>query len=800
MLLLSRNRLGLILGLLSIAAPAPAARLTFEPPTDSDDGHLVDGTTWDPRPSSATIADLLLTCGRVTGTRYDVGLGYSLVGLNEGQVVEDVRLRMNEQGGDLAAGLEVRISAAMSLDPLSVPGADRFALPRTVQTVNWIVPADVDSSGQLIAKYQESPDLSPVLNEVLSQSGWNASTKGVFFFVEVVSPGSGTASFRSDDRHFPFIGGGTPGIRPIRLVVCETLHDTFWGKELLCRPTPTSVQVNVVPRFDTFAFCEWGEDSLALGSSTPSQPMSAGLAHHIQLEPLQPNTRLFYRLRFRRLEDLTYESGPIHSFTTLPLPLSCDEVRICATADIHVTNLAAHGLTADLALLEESLAFMKDYSAPNGWHLWMDLGDLVVIRSLRVAFDLEEVEQRYREARSYIDLAAHSIPFVFVRGNHEEVNGWDADGTPNNSAIWSGTMLLKYFPPPLPSSFYAGNSTPFPHLGLPGNYFAFTVGGLRVRCLDPFLFSTTRPHNGHGETGGSMNGWDWRIGNAQYDWLVADLATYPAPYELVAMHHLSSCYTGPGQYYGRGGIEIAKHEVAGRPSFEWGGEDSTGSNVLAVQRPEFDHGAVHDVLVAGGNQVLIKGHDHFHARQALHGMTYVTMAKPDDTGAQTGNLWGWRFSSFYPPEVTIFESNSGFLSIVADSLEATYSYIQTYPEAGRGTILDSFTVFPSAPTGVGDVAAPPLRTAIDDAFPNPTRAGTVLRFHLARRGPGRLVVVDLAGRLVRVVAQCTFEAGVHEAAWDGCDDAGRRVAAGVFFAKLESSEGSTASVKMIVLR
>jgi hypothetical protein len=210
---------------------------------------------------------------------------------------------------------------------------------------------------------------------------------------------------------------------------------------------------------------------------------------------------------------------------------------------------------------------------------------------------------------------------------------------------------------------------------------------------------------------------------------------------------------------------------------------------------------VHDVLVSHGNQVVVKGHDHFHARQSLDGMTYVTMAKPDDTGTQTGNLWGWRFFVYYPPEVTLFEPNSGFLSIVADANDATYSYIQTYPTAGRGTVLDSFTVLPSAPTGVEEIASPSiLRTSIDDAFPNPTRAGTILRFHVARSGPARLVVVDAAGRLVRVVAEGAFDAGSHEAAWDGYDGAGRKVAAGVFFAKLESAEGRAASVKMIVLR
>ncbi len=216
---------------------------------------------------------------------------------------------------------------------------------------------------------------------------------------------------------------------------------------------------------------------------------------------------------------------------------------------------------------------------------------------------------------------------------------------------------------------------------------------------------------------------------------------------------------------------------------------------------QFVHGAVHDVLVGEGNQVVLKGHDHFHARQVLDGMTYLTMAKPDDTGTQTGNLWGWRFFSYYPEALTIFQPNSGFLSMTATPDDMTYEYVQTYPVAGRGTILDSFTIQPAMSTGVGDALTPAdLRTSIDDAFPNPMRAGTSLRFHVARAGPARLVVVDAGGRLVKQVAQGHFDAGTHEAEWDGHDADGRRVAAGVYFAKLECTEGRAASVKMIVLR
>jgi FlgD Ig-like domain len=386
-----------------------------------------------------------------------------------------------------------------------------------------------------------------------------------------------------------------------------------------------------------------------------------------------------------------------------------------------------------------------------------------------------------------------------VRGNHEEVDGWDYDGTPNNTAIWSGRMLLKYFAPPLPDSFYSGNTDHFPDLGLPGDYWACSIGDLRIRALDPYLYSTQRPHNSHGETGGTLNGWDWKLGDQQYEWLHDDLVSNQSPYSMVAVHHLTSCYTGSGEYYGRGGIEIAKYSVAHRPSFEWGGEDSTGANVLSMRRPNWIYGAMHDMLTALGNQLVLKGHDHFHARQSLDGMLYVTLAKPDDTGEQTGDLWGWRWWSHYPDSVTTFEPNSGFLSIIVQSDHCTHAYIQTFPVSGIGTVLDSFTILPHGTVSASTLDDATRVTSIRSIAPNPARGASRIEFELGRDGAVQLGVYDVTGRLVREILRAAMASGPHVASWDGRDSSGHRVAAGVYFAKLVTRERVDA-VKMIVIR
>jgi hypothetical protein len=84
--------------------------------------------------------------------------------------------------------------------------------------------------------------------------------------------------------------------------------------------------------------------------------------------------------------------------------------------------------------------------------------------------------------------------------------------------------------------------------------------------------------------------------------------------------------------------------------------------------------------------------------------------------------------------------------------------------------------------------------------PNPVRAGTMIRFGLPEPGPVTLTVYSAAGRLVRRVLDArALGAGYHETTWDGTDDAGRRVAAGIYTYRLEAP-GRTLHRKLAVLR
>jgi hypothetical protein len=82
--------------------------------------------------------------------------------------------------------------------------------------------------------------------------------------------------------------------------------------------------------------------------------------------------------------------------------------------------------------------------------------------------------------------------------------------------------------------------------------------------------------------------------------------------------------------------------------------------------------------------------------------------------------------------------------------------------------------------------APP-RYALHACCPNPFNPRTTIYFDLPEEARVSLWIFDAAGRTVRrLLQEDTVTAGRHSAVWNGRDDAGRQVAAGVYFCRLRA--------------
>ena len=93
----------------------------------------------------------------------------------------------------------------------------------------------------------------------------------------------------------------------------------------------------------------------------------------------------------------------------------------------------------------------------------------------------------------------------------------------------------------------------------------------------------------------------------------------------------------------------------------------------------------------------------------------------------------------------------------------------------------------------------PAASYLSQNFPNPFNPVTRIRFGLREPGHVSLRIYDTAGRLVRVLVEEDRDASHYTEEWDGRDKAGRTVASGVYFYRVEAGTFEETK-KMILLR
>jgi len=105
-------------------------------------------------------------------------------------------------------------------------------------------------------------------------------------------------------------------------------------------------------------------------------------------------------------------------------------------------------------------------------------------------------------------------------------------------------------------------------------------------------------------------------------------------------------------------------------------------------------------------------------------------------------------------------------------------------------VLPGITGVPGSSAGVA---------GIESVSPNPFRSGSTIRFSLAREGPARLQVFDVRGARVATLAAARLASGTHSLTWNGLDDSGHRVGAGLYFIELDAA-GARATRRLVRLR
>lgn len=104
-------------------------------------------------------------------------------------------------------------------------------------------------------------------------------------------------------------------------------------------------------------------------------------------------------------------------------------------------------------------------------------------------------------------------------------------------------------------------------------------------------------------------------------------------------------------------------------------------------------------------------------------------------------------------------------------------------------------------TGVKEGGSPaaPSSFALWQNYPNPFNPSTVIRFALPQAGQMRLAVYNILGHRIRMLMEGVRPAGEFQVTWDGRDEAGRQVASGIYFYRLEA-QGQRQTRKLTLMR
>lgn len=425
---------------------------------------------------------------------------------------------------------------------------------------------------------------------------------------------------------------------------------------------------------------------------------------------------------------------------------------------------------------------------------------------------------------------------VFATFLADDDDGDLTNGTPDYYAYCGGALNHGFECPPLETGVLIGHApvqdseeTPLP-IGVVATASstngAIAAGGVKLHWRHPGEAWQTLTMAPTG-IGGSAYGAEippQPVGTVQYYLTAEDvtgaMATLPlagpaAPYDFIIAWRLDSGESETGW----------ATEIAGgsNPAGAWVCVDPVGT----IAQPENDHSAQ-------GARCWVTG-QHTPGDPAGAGDVdagWVTLRSPvyDLNGATTVTLryWKWFSDNMAGADASDFwqaqASNNGGSSWynLEQNTNATNAWVpitvnllNLFPvpaqmafrfqvfDLGADNLveggLDDLTLLAIwETTGVGDgleVTLPPL---LDQNVPNPFNPVTEIRFNLAMPGRARLEVLDAQGRRLRTLAAGEFGAGQQVFQWDGRDEAGRPVASGMYFYRLETAAGTQARRMLLI--
>ncbi len=461
---------------------------------------------------------------------------------------------------------------------------------------------------------------------------------------------------------------------------------------VLCRPAATSITISLLPHRSLMVYCEYRTTAATNMLGNEVRTVEAGMPTSFVLHDLSPDTPYTYRIRFREIGSGEYTAGDDHFFHTQRARGSSFTFTI--EADPHLYDKKGCHNLMRIALQNQA----KDH--PD---FMLDLGDTFGDDHNPFTITQAEIEQLHIDMRSFFGAVCPSIPLLFCIGNHEGEFGYYLQQTPpENIAVYATLARKAWFPNPVPDDFYSGNTRLEEYgIGQPENYYAFEWGDALFVVLDAYRYFSGNA---------KPRGWEWTLGQEQYDWFRQTLETSNAPYKFVFIHHIL------GQT--RGGVAVAG-------GYEWGGYNQKGVWEFDKMRPGWPL-PIHQLMVQNGVQVFFQGHDHLFAKEELDGMVYQEVPMPSDSTYRIGTtdngeaFGGIKFDA------------SGHLRVTVTPGWATVEYVRAWlPQDETGghvnrEVAYSYRVLPSKSTDEDSTTADSTRFLSQELLGRPTDTSITL--------------------------------------------------------------------------
>ena len=409
---------------------------------------------------------------------------------------------------------------------------------------------------------------------------------------------------------------------------------------ILARPEKNSVTLSALAYQSMDGFVTYGTQAGAGINQTPTHQFKPGVPIEFVIGPLQANSKYFYQFHSRLAGTSQFTVSPEYNFQTARPPGST--FTFTMTADVHLDEHTGP------EVYEQSLENIR--AEQPDFHI--DLGNLFMTDKHATR---DEAARQYLAQRFYLGQISSSVPLFLALGVHDGESSRYDDGSPDNLAVWSNLLRKRYFPNPVPDSFYTGDAFPKPPSGLLENYYAWEWGDALFVVLDPYRYSLR-------QRGGGGDGWAWSLGRVQYDWLAKTLAFSHAKYKFVFLHNLLC-----GDQASRGGVEIAGFN-------EWGGKNLDGTEGFAQHRPGWPM-PIHQLLLRNHVTAVFKAHDNFYARQELDGILYLMVPQPSFAGNDR-----IRDLQNYGYKHGVFLGNSGHVRVNVSLEKVIVDYVKSSPD------------------------------------------------------------------------------------------------------------------------